>query len=151
MERLPGGLVAGHADVVEDDVDPLQKQVDDLEVATANGIWVVHSSSNTAYYIDCDRRLVMRKWGPGSSRFDFDDVWVPLVDLLSRDENLNLVDRGHIRVGERPEYLTDPRGGAGDNEWRVQRAVTSIERADEEQVTRLKTAMVSTELDDNDD
>ena len=101
--------------------------VEALDIATSNGVWVVRSSSKTVYYLDLDRGLLMRVRGAGSAVFAFDGQWVPLVGVTSRDESPRPVHPGEIRVGERPEYLTDPDGGLADFQWRIQRVVTAIE------------------------
>lgn len=101
--------------------------VDSLDIATSSGVWVVRSSSRTVYYLDLDRGLLMRARGEGSQAFPFDDEWVQLVGVTSRDESLRPVSPGEVRVGERPEYLTNPDGELADYQWRVQRVVTAIE------------------------
>lgn len=101
--------------------------VEALDLHAAKGVWVVRSASRTVYYLDLDRGLLMRARGEFSQVFPFDDEWVQLVRVTSRDESLRPVRLGEIRVGERPEYLTDPEGGLADYQWRIQRVVTAIE------------------------
>lgn len=89
-----------------------------LDLTRASGLWVVLSSSPTRYFVDV-RGLLLRNHGVGSPRFAFDDEWVPLVkvrsyDLLTRESVAN-----EIRCGARTYYLTDPRGGSLDYEWRL--------------------------------
>jgi hypothetical protein len=111
--------------------------VEVLEFATSTGIWVVRSASTTCYYVDADRGLLMRARGVGSQHFAFDDEWVPLVDVTSHSGNSSKPPRVGVRVGERPRYLTDPRGGIDPYEWRLQRAVTAIEPLSAEDVAAL--------------
>lgn len=123
---------------MRDDAEASRDEVvTSLDLATAQGVWAVRSASATTYYVDLDARLVMRARGEGSVVFPFDDEWVRLVRVTSRDESLTPVSTGQIRVGERPDYLMDPRGGIGDYEWRIQRVVTSIERVRPEEVDAL--------------
>ena len=107
-------------------------------MARATGVWVVRSTSNTVYLLDLDRGRLMRARGAGSPEFPFDDQWVPLVEVTSRDELLRPVRTGEVRVGERPEYLTDPGGGLVAFEWRIQRVVTVIERVADEEAAALR-------------
>lgn len=101
--------------------------VEALDLHAAKGVWAVRSASRTVYYLDLDRGLLMRARGVGSAVFAFDDQWAQLVGVTSRDQSLRPVRLGEIRVGERPEYLTDPDGGLADYQWRIQRVVTAIE------------------------
>ena len=116
----------------------LEDPVQVLDVAHATGVWVVRSTSNTVYYLDLDRGRLMRARGAGSPSFPFDDQWVPLVEVTSRDDLLRPLRTGEVRVGERPEYLTDPGGGVVDYEWRIQRAVTAIERVTDDEAAALR-------------
>lgn len=94
------------------------------------GLWVVRSASATAYYIDLDRRLVLRHPGPGSTHGVTDGRWVPLVQL----DRLVVPTDGRppylqpataITVGHRHHYLLDP--GGPDFQWWIQRTVTRVE------------------------
>lgn len=108
-----------------------------LKLAKARGVWAVRSESPSFYLIDADRGRLIRVWGgEGSQAFSFDNEWVPLVDVTSHRSGRE-APRPGVRVGERPRYLTDPRGGVGAYEWRLQREVTAIEPVTEEQVVAL--------------
>lgn len=96
--------------------------VTELHLATATGVWLIGSTSQTQYYVDPDRRRLLRQPGAGSSTGPFDGVWVDLVSV----ETLG-GERGVIRVGERHRYLTDPDRDAGEHRWWIQRAATDIE------------------------
>lgn len=85
------------------------------------GVWAIHSTSATIAYLDLDRGLLLRHWGPGSPRFPNDGRFVPLVRVTSTRG-----DTGVIRVGDRHELLTDP--GGPDYQYWIPRACTSIER-----------------------
>lgn len=113
-------------------VDDAEETTATLDFQAATGTWAVRSGSSTVYYVDCDSYRVLRARGLGSQRFPFDNTWVPLVDVVSRDAELQPVGSGRITVGERPEYVTAPRGLSGDYEWRIQRVVTEIERLPED-------------------
>lgn len=115
----------------------LEAPVEALDLHTAKDVWAVRSASSTVYYLDLDRGLLLRARGAGSAAFAFDDQWVPLVGVTSRDESMRPVRTGEIRVGERPEYLTDPDGGLADYQWRIQRVVTAIEPVGAEEAASL--------------
>lgn len=93
-----------------------------LDTRHARGTWAIRSASTTVYYLDLDRRLLLRTPGPGSSTGPYDNHWVALVDVDS------LLGDGIIRVGERPCYFTDPDASSDTYRWWVQRTVTWIER-----------------------
>ena len=112
--------------------------VERLDVTRAEGLWAVRSESTTVYYVDLDRGRLLRARGAGSQRFDFDDEWVKLVQVSSRDELSGTVQNGEVRVGARPRYLTDPLPTALSYQWRLQREVTSIERVTEEEADALR-------------
>lgn len=85
------------------------------------GVWVVSSLSRTRYYLDLDRRLLLRSPGPGSSRGPYDDVWCHLESIESAE------DVGVVEVGRRHRYTFDPDWhGPGDFIWWLQRAATGI-------------------------
>ncbi|MFI2754182.1 hypothetical protein ACGIF2_15740 [Cellulomonas sp. P22] len=109
-----------------DGVSPLTTP-DVLDLATASGVWAIRSESTAVYYLDLPG-LVMRARGPSSQSFPFDDEWVRLVEVISFDPMTGESAANQIRTGWRPRYLTDPRGGAHDYEWRLQRTVTTIEQ-----------------------
>lgn len=93
-----------------------------LKVDQATGVWAVRSKSATVYYLDLDRRMLLREPGPGSPRGPFDGTWVHLVRVSSR------LGVGTVVVGERHLYDLDPDpGGPGDYRWWLQRTATSIE------------------------
>ncbi|NTW40112.1 MAG: hypothetical protein HGA44_09515 [Cellulomonadaceae bacterium] len=96
-----------------------------LDLTRATGLWVVLSSSPTRYFVDT-RGLLLRNHGVGSPRLPFDDEWVPLVQVRSYDPVTLESVANQVRCGARIYYLTDPRGGALDYEWRLQRTVTAI-------------------------
>ncbi|WP_217615479.1 hypothetical protein [Cellulomonas sp. GbtcB1] len=96
-----------------------------LDLTIASGLWVVASSSPTRYFVDV-QGLLLRSHGVGSPRFAFDDEWVPLVRVRSYDPTTRESTANEIRCGARAYYLTDPRGGSLDYEWRLQRVVTEI-------------------------
>ena len=98
-----------------------------LDLTRSSGLWVVASTSPTRYFVDV-RGLVLRSHGVGSPRFAFDDEWVPLVRVRSYDPVTRESTANEIRCGARAYYLTDPRGGSLDYEWRLQRVVTEIRR-----------------------
>jgi len=83
-------------------------------------VWAIRSASATVAYLDLDRRLVVRNWGPGSPRFPNDGRLVPLVRVTSTRG-----DTGIIRVGDRHELLTDP--GGSDYQYWIPQTCTSIE------------------------
>jgi len=87
----------------------------------AEGIWELRSASRTVYLLDLDRRLLMRQRGTGSPSGDFDDEWVPLVDVTSARG-----DHGVVRVGDRHRFLTDPNGGVHDYRYWIPRTCNSI-------------------------
>ncbi|KRD43006.1 hypothetical protein ASE38_01590 [Cellulomonas sp. Root930] len=93
-----------------------------LDTRHALGTWAIRSASSTVYYLDLDRRLLLRTPGLGSSTGPHDDEWVALVDVDS------LLGGGIIRVGERPRYFTDPDAPSDTYRWWVQRPVTRIDR-----------------------
>ncbi|WP_162243345.1 hypothetical protein [Cellulomonas sp. Leaf334] len=95
-----------------------------LDTRHAQGTWAIRSASTTVYYLDLDRRLLLRTPGPGSSTGPYDHQWVALVDVDS------LLGDGIIRIGERPCYFTDPDASSDAYRWWVQRTVTWIERLD---------------------
>lgn len=84
------------------------------------GVWAIHSTSATVAYLDLNRGLLLRHWGPGSPRFPHDGKFVPLVRVTSQSG-----DTGVIRVGDRHMYLTDP--GGQDYRYWIPRTCTSIE------------------------
>lgn len=95
------------------------------------GLWVVRSDSATEYYVDFDRRLVLRHPGPGSAQGATDDRWVPLVQLnrlvVPTDGRPPYLERVTIiTVGYRHHYLLDP--GRSDYQWWLQRTVTRLDR-----------------------
>ena len=96
-----------------------------LDLVQASGLWVVASSSPTRDFVDL-RGLLLRNHGVGSPRFPFDDEWVPLVKVRSYDPVPRESTPSQIRCGARTYYLTDPRGGTLDYEWRLQRVVKEI-------------------------
>ena len=100
-------------------------------VLEAAGLWVVRSTSATAYYLDLDRRLLLRAPGPGSGTGPYDDCWVRLagVSTYRPDGRLIDADATMVSVGCRPMWHLDP---APDDlgtplRWWLQRAVTRIE------------------------
>lgn len=101
----------------------------------ATGRWAVRSASATVYYVDLDRRLVLRRPGPGSSRGPGDDRWVRLVqlDVLVLDAlgQVTLRPTATITVGRRHHYLLDPDPTGGAYQWWIQRTVTRLERLDD--------------------
>ncbi|PVU82923.1 hypothetical protein DDP54_07800 [Cellulomonas sp. WB94] len=116
----------------------LRAQVDALDLATATGVWAIRSESSTVYFVDLDRGCLMRARGKDSQVFPYDDQWLPLIEVSSHDSSQRPGRLGVVRVGERPRWLTDPRGGAGAYEWRLQRTITAIEPVTEEQVVALR-------------
>jgi hypothetical protein len=84
------------------------------------GVWAIRSTSATVAYLDLDRGLLLRHWGPGSPRFPNDGRLVPLVPVTSTRG-----DTGVIRVGDRHELLTDP--GGPDVQYWIPQTCTSIE------------------------
>lgn len=109
-----------------------QTQASDPEpTATGTtGLWSLHSASATVYYVDLDRRLLLRQPGGGSPRGATDGRWVPLVKL----ERLVVPTDGRapylqpttaVAVGHRHHYLLDP--GGPDHQWWIQRTVTRVE------------------------
>jgi hypothetical protein len=95
------------------------------------GIWLVRSLSATVYRLDLDRQMLRREPGPGSSRGDFDNEYVPLVRVEVAADG-HLVPTSSIRVGRRHLYLTDPYGGTQGYRWWLQRMAERIERAPQE-------------------
>jgi hypothetical protein len=92
--------------------------------------WAVQSTSRTVRYLDLDRSMLLRAWGPGSLVFPYDGQWVPLVRIASQQGDL-----GVVRVGDRHECLTDPGGAEGDEyRWWVPRVCVSIERVTADEV-----------------
>lgn len=84
------------------------------------GVWAIHSTSATVAYLDLDRALLLRHWGPGSPRFPHDGCLLPLVRVTSTRG-----DTGVIRVGDRHEFLTDP--GGPDYQYWIPQTCSSIE------------------------
>lgn len=97
------------------------------------GVWAVRSTSASVAYLDLDRGLLLRHWGPGSPRFPHDGRFVPLVQVTSQRG-----DTGVIRIGERHEFLTDP--GGHDYRYWVPQTCTSIEPVDRRDVPRASSS-----------
>lgn len=93
-----------------------------LVLAAAVGVWAVRSTSQTVYYVDADRSLLLRRTGPGSSPGFADDRWAPLVLV----ESLAAGDVGVIRVGDRHRFIYDFDPGGDQHGFWIQRLVTSI-------------------------
>lgn len=100
----------------------MNNSVHQLDVNHAEGVWLVRSTSQTLYFLDLDRRLLLRQPGPYSPRGPFDGVWVHLVRVSSA------LGVGAVVVGQRHMYDLDPDpGGPGEYRWWLQRTATSIE------------------------
>lgn len=96
-------------------------------MTTARGMWRLASASTTVYFLDLEEHAVVRARGAGSVRFPFDDQWAHLVDVICYDLATGVPESDVIRLGGRPRYRFDPGPTWPDVEWRLQRAVTSIE------------------------
>lgn len=108
-------------------VDPSGTADDSVEElhASATGVWAVRSTSPTVYYVDLDRRQLLRLRGEGSPSDPFDGFCVPLVGFATMAG-----ERDVVRVGERSEFLTDPAGSSADYRFWIPRTCTRIERVD---------------------
>lgn len=101
-----------------------------LEVAAhEGGVWRLTSSSSTVYFIDLDRRRLLRQRGAGSPRGEFDGVWVPLVSFNVVHEETEM-----LRVGARMYLLTDPLGGGFDYRYWIPRTCTGLQPVDGDDV-----------------
>ncbi len=122
LPRLQGQCQEGDGEHVRP-VDTEQNTTKTELRLDEGGVWAIHSTSATIAYLDLDRELLLRHWGPGSPRFPNDGRFVPLVRVTSTRG-----DTGVIRVGDRHELLTDP--GGPDYQYWIPRACTSIEPVD---------------------
>jgi len=96
-------------------------------------VWRVTSSSDTVYYVDCDRRALLRGTGRGSSRGHGDDRWVPLLQVRAMVAG----DTGVIRVGDRHEYTFDADPLLPDCLCWLQRVAVSITHVDDAELATL--------------
>ncbi|WP_203754636.1 hypothetical protein [Cellulomonas chitinilytica] len=107
-----------------DTSEPPKDSVDELH-ANATGVWAVRSTSTTVYYLDLDRRRLLRLRGVGSPAGPYDGCWVPLVSFATLGGEHEVV-----RVGARNEFLTDPDGWAASYRFWIPRMCSRIDRVD---------------------
>jgi len=103
-----------------DTTNTAASEVDELDVETARGCWVIRSSGSTAYFLDFESWRLLRAPGQRSSTAEFDNVWVPLVSAVN--------DKGEARitVGSRHKYVLDPEPNSTNYRTWIARACTSI-------------------------
>jgi hypothetical protein len=115
------------------DQGPSQHPTEALDLHAATGVWAVRSVSNTVYYVDLDRSLLLRLPGQGSTTGPYDGQWVQLVEVRGLDYV------GQVRVGHRHRYLTDPVPNTPTPyRWWIQRTVTAIDQVEVRHAAALR-------------
>lgn len=109
------------------------RTVPELVLADESGVWAIRSASDTVYFVDLDSMLLLRQAGPTSSSGPGDGRWVPLVSVQVVFQG----DLGVIRVGGRHHYVYDWDPGGSDFGFWIQRAVTSIDYVEADELAAL--------------